>query len=149
MGGKTEIEEIKKKMIRYGACHIPLAFDNPSLLHMRHDCLSLNGVGATGWRLLQQRYFNVEKPTLVSLVRQLSRLRIRENEKLSKYFIREQELVFRFNEASETISRTLFSVINGLSQKYEHFVVPESFYPAANFTELRKRLQNNADSRLE
>ena len=57
----------------------------------------------------------------------------------------------RLTEAGEKISETLFNalVINGLPEKYEHFIVQESFNPAENFTELRKRLQNFDDSRLQ
>ena len=134
-------------------CHIALALDNNSLLYIRHDCLSADGVGdgAKAWSLLQQRYSNVEKPTVVSLVRQISRLQLSENEKLSEYFIRAQELMSRLTEAGEKISETLFNalVINGLPEKYEHFIVQESFNPAENFTELRTRLQNFDDSRLQ
>ncbi len=126
---------------------IALALDNNSLLYIRHECLSsdLDGVGdgAKAWRLLQQRYSNVVKPTVVSLVCQISRLQLDENEKLSEYFIRAQKLMSRLTEAGEKISETLFNalVVNGLPEKYEHFVVQESFNPAANFTELRTRLQ--------
>ena len=57
----------------------------------------------------------------------------------------------RLTEAGENISETLFNalVINGLPEKYEHFIVQESFNPAANFTELRARFQNYDDSRLQ
>jgi hypothetical protein len=147
-----QIEEIKERNNTVW-CHIALALDNNSLLYIRHDCLSSDGDGdgAKAWRLLQQRYSNVEKPTVVSLVRQISRLQLNENEKLSEYFIRAQELMSRLTEAGEKISETLFNalVINGLPEKYEHFVVQESFNPAANFTELRTRLQNYDDSRLQ
>ena len=40
-------------------------------------------------------------------------------------------------------------VINGLPEKYEHFVVQESFNPASTFTELRTRLQNYEESRAQ
>ena len=147
-----QIEEIKERNNTVW-CHIALALDNNSLLYIRHGCLSSDGVGdgAKAWRLLQQRYSNVEKPTVESLVRQISRLQLDENEKLSEYFIRAQELMSRLTEAGENISETLFNalVINGLPEKYEHFIVQESFNPAANFTELRTRLQNYDDSRLQ
>ena len=57
----------------------------------------------------------------------------------------------RLTEAGEKISETLFNalVVNGLPEKYEHFIVQESFNPAANFTELRTRLQNFEDSRFQ
>ncbi len=134
-------------------CHIALALDKTSLMYIRHDCMSPDGMGdgAKAWRLLQQRYSNVEKPTVVSLVRQLSRLQLGEEEKLHEYFIRSQELMSRLSEAGEQVSETLFNalVINGLPEKYEHFVVQESFNPASTFTELRTRLQNYEDSRMQ
>ena len=40
-------------------------------------------------------------------------------------------------------------VLNGLPQRYEHFVVQESFKPAENFVELRKRLNNFEESRRQ
>ena len=119
-------------------------------MYIRHDCLSKDGTGdgAKGWRLLRQHYSNIEKPTVVSLVRQLSRLQLGE-EKLYEYFIRSQELMSRLTEAGENMMETLFNglVINGLPERYEHFVVQESFNPASTFTELRTRLQNYEDSR--
>ena len=134
-------------------CHIALALDKTSLMYIRHDCMHPDGTGdgAKAWRSLQQRYSNVEKPTVVSLVRQLSRLQLGEGEKLHEYFIRSQELTSRLNEAGEEISETLFNalVINGLPEQYEHFIVQESFNPAATFTELRTRLQNYEDSRAQ
>ena len=99
----------------------------------------------------QQRYSNVKRPIVISLVRQFFRLQLDENEKLSEYFIRAQELMSQLTEAVEKISETLFnaSFLNGLIEKYEHFIVQESFNPAANFTELRTRLQNFDHSRFQ
>ena len=106
-----QIEEIKERNNTVW-CHIALPLDNNSLLYIRYDCLSSDGVGdgAKAWRLLQQRYSNVEKPTVVSLVRQISRLQLDENEKLSEYFIRAQEVMSRLTEAGKNISKTLFIV---------------------------------------
>ena len=55
------------------------------------------------------------------------------------------------NNAGEEISETLFNakVLNGLPQRYEHFVVQENFNPAENFVELRKRLTNFEESRRQ
>ena len=57
----------------------------------------------------------------------------------------------RLTDAGEKTSETLFNalVVNGPPEKYEHFIVQESFNPAANFTELRTRLQNFDDSRFQ
>ena len=147
-----EIEDIKERNNNVW-CHIALALDKTSLMYIRHDCLSQDGTGdgAKAWRLLQQRYSNIEKPTVVSLVRQISRLQLGEDEKLHEYFIRAQELMSRLSDAGEQITETLFNalIINGLPGKYEHFVVQESFNPASTFTELRTRLQNYEDSRIQ
>ena len=57
----------------------------------------------------------------------------------------------RLTEAGEKISETLFNalVVNGLPEKYEHFVVQESVNPAANFTELQTHLLNYGDGRIQ
>ena len=67
-----QIEEINERNNTVW-CHIVLALDNNSLLYIRHDCLSSDGVGdgAKAWRPLQQGYSKVEKPTVVSLVRRV------------------------------------------------------------------------------
>ena len=128
-------------------------FDKTSLIYIRHHCLSKDGTGDGEKRLvlLQQRYSNIEKPTVVSLVRQLSRLQVEEEEKLHEYFIRSQELMSRLTEAGKNMMKTLFNalVINGVPERYEHFVVQESFNPASTFTELRTSLQNDEDSRKQ
>ena len=49
------------------------------------------------------------------------------------------------------MTETLFNalVINGLPERYGHFVDQESFNPASTFTELRTRLQNYENSRKQ
>ncbi len=94
-------------------------------------------MASTTTEIFQRRKANC----IVSVVLQISRLQLDENEKLSEYFIKTQELMCRLTETGEKISETLFNalIVNGLPEKYEHFVVQESFNPAANFTELRTR----------
>ena len=84
-------------------------------------------------------------------MRQLARLQLQEDKVIHQYFIRAQELVTRLHHAGEEPSETLFNamVLNGLPQRYEHFVVEESFNPAENFVELRKRLANLEESRRQ
>ena len=69
-------------------------------------------------------------------------------EDLDSFFIRGQELLTRLQEEGEAVSETLLNalVLNGLPMRYESFVIQESFHPATNFTELRKRLQNFHES---
>ena len=81
---------------------------------------------------------------MVTLVAQLARLQLEDAEDLDIFFIRGQELLTRLQKAGEAVSETIFNalVLNGLPMRYESFVIQESFNPATNFTELRKRLQN-------
>ena len=81
--------------------------------------------------------------SVVTLVAQLAPLQLKDAEDFDSFFIRGQELLTRLQEAGEAVSETLF---NGLPMRYESFVIQESFNPATNFTELRKRLQNFHES---
>ena len=91
----------------------------------------------------------------MSLLRQLAGLQLREVEAIHQYFIRAQELVPRLHHAGEEFSETMFNamVLNGLPQRYEHFVVQRHFVesdnPAENFVEQRKRLNNFEASRRQ
>ena len=117
---------------------------------MRHDCAGDDGIGdgAKAWKLLQERFQSVETPTVVTLVAQLVRMQFEDAEDLDSFFIRGQELLTRLQEAGEAVSESLFNalVLNGLPMRYQSFVIQESFNPATNFTELRKRLQNFHES---
>ena len=127
-----------------------MTLDASSLLLIRHDCVNSNGLGdgQKAWQLLQQRFRSDETITVISLMRQLARLQLREDKAIHQYFIRAQELVTRLHHAGEELSETLFNamVLNGLPQRHENFVVQESFNPAENFVELRKRLTNFEES---
>ena len=131
--------------------YLALALNNTTLMYIRNDCTGKDGYGdgAKAWKLLQEKYCSAERPTVVSLVGQLAKLKLGSDEKLDDYFVRSQELMTRLCEAGEVISDTLFNalVINGLPESYEHFVVQESFQPASSFPELRTRLRNYHDSR--
>ena len=108
-------------------------------MYSRHDCLFQDGTedGAKAWCLLQQCFANVEKPAVVSLVRQMSRLLLGQEEKIHEYYIRSQELMSRLAEAGQKMSEALFNVlvISGLPEKYEHFIVQESLNSASRFIE--------------
>ena len=146
---EKEVADIKEKRNNVW-CHLALTLDATTLMRMRHDGVGDDGIGdaAKAWKLLQVRFQSVETPTVVTLVAQLARLQLEDNEDLDSFFIRGQELVTRLKEAGEEVSETLFSalVLNGQPMRYESFVIQESFNPATNFTELRKRLQNFHES---
>ena len=142
---EKEVADIKEKRNNVW-CHLALTLDATTLMLMRHDCVGDDGIGdgAKAWKLLQERFQSVETPTVVTLVAQLARLQLKDSEDLDSFFIRGQELLTRLQEAGEAVSETLFNalVLNGLPMRYESFAIQESFNPATNFTELRKRLQN-------
>ena len=131
--------------------HLALVLNNITLMCIEKRCVGTDGYfdGTKAWKLLQEKFCNVERPTVVSLVGQLAKLRLGSEEDLDDYFVRSQELMTRLSEAGEAITDTLFNalMINGLLDSYEHFVVQESFQPARRFPELTTRLRNYDDSR--
>ena len=144
---EKEVADIKEQLNNVW-CHLALTLDATTLKMMRHGCVGDDGIGdgPKAWKLLQERFQSVEKPTVVTLVAQLARLKLEDSEDLDSFFIGEQELLTRLQEAGTGVSETLFNalVLNVLPMRYESFVVREreSFNPATNSTELRKRLQN-------
>ena len=149
---EKEVEDIKEKRNNVW-CHVSLTLDATALMLMRHDCVGYDGIGdgAKAWKLFQERFQSVETPTVMTLVAQLARLQTEDTEDLDSLFIGGQEFLTRLQDAGERVSETLFNalVLNGLPRRYGSFVIQESFNPATNFTELRKRLQNFHESRTQ
>ena len=94
--------------------------------------------------LLQQSFRNDGTVTVVSVMRQLARLQLREDEALHNYFIRAQELSTKPEHAGEYLSEPVLNamVLNGLPERYEHFVLQESFNPAGRFLEMHRKKNN-------
>ena len=90
-----------------------MTLDASSLMLIRHDCVNSKGLGdgQKAWQLLQQRFRSDETTTVISLMRQLDRLQLREDKALLQYFIRAQELVTRLHHAGEEFSETLFTAM--------------------------------------
>ena len=149
---ENEVADIKEKRNNVW-CHLALTLDATTLMLMRHDCVGDDGIGegAKAWKLLQERFQSVETPTVVTLVAKLAQLQLEDAEDLDSFFIRGQGLLTRLQEAREAVSETLFNawVLNVLPMRYESFVIQESFNPATNFTELRKRPQNFHESKVQ
>ena len=147
----TAVQEDESRKNQIWCC-LAMTLDASSLMLIRHDCVNSKGLGdgQKAWQRLQQRVRSDERTTFISLMRQLARLQLREDEAIHQYFIRAQEVVTRLH-AGEEFSETLFNamVLNGLLQRYEHCVVQESFNLAENFVELRKRLTNFLESRRQ
>ena len=133
-------------------CYLAMVLDTTSLMLIRHDCVNHKGLGDghKAWGLLQEGFRSNEAVTVVSVMRQLARLTLKEDEALHNYYIRAQELSTRLEQAGEQLSDPLLNamVLNGLPERYEHFVVQESFNPAGSFVELRTRLINYEETRI-
>ena len=82
-------------------CYLAIVLDSTSLMLIRHDCVDNKGLGDghKAWGLLQERFRSNETVTVVSVMRQLARLALREDEALHNYFIRAQELSTRLEQA--------------------------------------------------
>ena len=80
--------------------------------------------------------------TVVSVMRQLARLQLKEEEALQIYFIPAQEMFTRLEIPGEHLSKLLLvpTVLSGLPERYEHFVVQENLNPAGGFVEFRAKL---------
>ena len=93
---------------------------------------------------------NDEIVTVVIVMRHLAHLQLKEDEALHTYFIRAQELSTRLEHAVEHLSEPLLKpmVLNGLPERYEHFVVQESFNSADSLVELRTWLLNYEERRI-
>ena len=121
-------------------CYLAMVLDSTSLMLIRHDCVGREGLGGghKAWGLLQERFRSNETVTVVSVMRLLALLTLKEDEALHNYFIRAQELSSCLEQARKQLSEPLLNamVLNGLPERYEHFVVQESFNPAGSFVEL-------------
>ena len=131
----TEEFENNKKKFRNDKntlwCMLALTLDSTSLMLIRHDCVGKDGLsdGTRAWNLLKERFRSEVSPTVVALVSQNTRMRLKPDEALHKYFIRAQELMTRMSNAGERISETIFMafVLNGLPERFENFVVQDKF----------------------
>ena len=92
-------------------CYLAMVLDSTSLMLIRHDCVDHKGLGDghKAWGLLQERFRSNETVTVVSVMRQLARLALREDEALHNYFIRAQELSTRLEQAGEHLSEPLLN----------------------------------------
>ena len=118
-------------------CYLALVLDSTSLMLIGHDCVDNKGLGdgRKAWLLVQQRFRSDETVTVVSVMRHFAGLQLKEDEALHNCFIRAQELSTRLEHAGEHLLELLLNarVLNGLPERYEHFVLQESFNPAVSF----------------
>ena len=134
-------------------CCLAMTLDASSIMLIRLGCVNNKGLGdgQKAWQLLQQRFRSNGTTTVTNLMRQLARIQLREDKAIHWYIIRAQELVIRLIHDGEKFFETLFNVmlLNGLPQRFENFLVQESFNPAERFVELRECLANFKASRIQ
>ena len=65
-------------------CYLAMVLDSTSLMLIEHDCVDNKdpGNGRKAWVLLQQRFRSDETVTVVSAMRKLARLQLKEDEAL-------------------------------------------------------------------
>ena len=87
-------------------CYLAMFLDSTSLMLIRHDCVDRKGLGDghKAWGRLQERFRSNESETVVSVMRQLARLKLKEDEALHNCFIRAQELPNCLEQAGEHLS---------------------------------------------
>ena len=132
-------------------CYLAMVLGSTSLMLVRYNCVDNRGLG-DGRKtrvFLSAKFWSDETLSVVRIIQQLARLKLKEDEALHSYFIRAQYLTTRPKYAGEHLSEPLLNamVLNGLPESYEHFVVRGSFNLAGSFTELRTRLLNYGESR--
>ena len=141
--------EKRKSTLR---CYLAMVLDSNSLMLIRQECVDQKGLGDghKEWWFFQGRFCSNETVTVVSLMRKLAHLQLKEDEALHNYFIWAERLSARLEQAAEHLSEPLLHamVLNGLPERYQHFAMQERFNPAGSFVELRTRLSNYDESRL-
>ena len=102
------------------------------------------GESEAACKCVLDRLCRIEAPTIVSIVSQLTTLRMSEGEDIQEFFIGARKLFDRLQQARDHLSPTIFKALipTGLTEQYENFIVQESFNPSGNYTDSRKRLLN-------
>ena len=80
---EKEVEDIKEKWNNVG-CHLALTLDATTLMVMRHDWVSDDGIEdeAQAWKLFLERFQSLKTLTVVTLLAQLARLQLKDSEDL-------------------------------------------------------------------
>ena len=107
---------------------------------IKHYCVDRNALchGLKGWKLLLQRFQNVETVRVVNVIRQLARSEFKDGEGFKNVCIHAQKLQSRLLLAGEAESEPPFNVmfLNGLPERIDFFAIQECFIPVGSFAEL-------------
>ena len=111
---KTALDDIeKRKNTLWFHLVIVLVWTSPMLV--RHDCFHIKdpGVGRKAWVFLQRRKsFECDETVIVvSVMRQLAHLQLKEDEALHNYCIRVEELPTRLEHSGEHLSEPFLNAI--------------------------------------
>ena len=125
-------------------CELVQFLDKESLIMLRHDC---KNDGPKAWKELNARYKSAAKPRVMTLMTQLTSLKLGPSESMESYLSRAREISYNLDEVKEPVSDSMLTslVLRGLSDKYTSFVTVQNF-STADFAETRRKLQSFADN---
>ena len=125
-------------------CELVQFIDRESLSMLRHDC---KNDGPKAWKELKDRFKSAAKPRVMTLMGQLTSLKLGPTESIESYLNRAREVSYNLHEVNEPVSDSMLTslVLRGLPEQYNSFVTMQSF-STADFAEMRRKLQTHADS---
>ena len=97
-----------------------MALEKQSVLYLRPH----KGDGAQAWDVLTKRFHSFERTRLQKLVRELTSLVKRDDERLIEYITRAEELQYNLNQVNEGLSEKMFATIllKGLPNEFDKVV---------------------------
>ena len=110
-------------------CELVQFVDKESLIMLRHDC---KNKGPKAWKELQARFKSAEKPRIMTLMTQLTSLKLGNDESMEAYLNRAREISYNLHEVKEPVSESMLTslVLRGLPEVYNSFVTVQNFSTA-------------------
>ena len=139
---KEEFQWMEDKILIW--CELVQFLDKELLIMRRHDCKNYD---PKAWRELQGRFKSAEKPRVMTLMTQLTSLKLGGGESMELYLNRAREISYNLQEVKEPVSDSMLTslVLRGLPEMYSSFVTVQNF-STADFAETRRKLQSFADN---
>ena len=139
---RDKIEETKVTIW----CELVQFIDRESLSMLRHDC---KNDGPKAWIELKNRFKSSAKPRIMTLMTQLTSLKLGPSESMETYLNRAREISYNLSEVQEPVSDSMLTslVLRGLPEQYNSFVTVQNF-STCDFAETRRKLQTFADNLL-
>ena len=97
-------------------CELVQFLDKESLIMLRHDC---RNDGPKAWKELNARYKSAAKPRVMTLMTQLTSLKLGPSESMESYLSRAREIAYNLDEVKEPVSDSMLTslVLRVLSDK--------------------------------